>query len=216
MGVYPVAAYLGDFEIYAPKFDNVPHANYLLLIVGEEVFEDLIHGALLPNDQPHRLLQVNVILFIFVLLSLLFRLLVVVPLEGIQARPMRYLSKIAMIQLWLVVRPQFTILRFKDKAKNYRVGRFEFPQLFEGSAVHHNPVPCHDEIFGWLLSLHIIVMHEVLVAKLLIIVLFLLVNVEIGAVKVEQTVGEFVAGERAHYQLTVQLTKEAKSWQTTH
>ena len=87
--------------------------------------------------------------------------------------------------------------------------------MFKRGAMDHDSISGHDEIFGGLLSLYIFMMHKVLVAELLIVVLLLLVDVKIGTVEIKQTMRQFVASERPHDQLRIQLTKEAQRGQGT-
>ena len=65
-----------DFEIDSSKLNDVSHAHHLTLVVWEEILEYLVNWAFLSNNQPHRLLKINIILFVFVCLTLSLSLLV--------------------------------------------------------------------------------------------------------------------------------------------
>lgn len=62
-------------------------------------------------------------------------------------------------------------------------------------------------------------MPQVLEHKLLVVVLLLFIDVEVGAVEIEQAMGELVASERAHDQITLvtivhATAREAASWRS--
>ena len=65
-----------NFKVDSSKFDDVSDSYHLLLIVWKEVFEDLINRSFLTDDQPHRPIQVDIVLLVLVCLSLCLRLLI--------------------------------------------------------------------------------------------------------------------------------------------
>jgi len=65
------------------------------------------------------------------------------------------------------------------------------------------------------LRLHELVMTQVLEQKLLVIVALLLVDIEVRAVKVEETVRQFIASERPYRQLAIVTIKHAATRQST-
>ena len=71
-----------------------------------------------------------------------------------------------------------------------------------------------DEEICWFLSrLDILVMLQILEVKLLVVVLLLLIDVEILAVEVKQTVGQLVASQSAHDKLAGVSTEHATPWE---
>ena len=68
--INPVTLDLCYFEVYATKFYYVTDAHHLRLIIREEIFEHLVDGAFLPDDEPHGATEIYIILFIFVRLAL--------------------------------------------------------------------------------------------------------------------------------------------------
>ena len=104
-----VAADGGYFEVDSAKLDDVSHSDQLALVIREVVLEHLIDRLLFPDDQPHRLLKINIVLFIFVGVLLGLGLFNYAALDS-EAACRRYFTKIGLIKLWLVVCPQFAIL----------------------------------------------------------------------------------------------------------
>ena len=106
-----------DFKVDSSEFDDVSNPYHLLLIVGEEVFQNLIYGSFLTNDQPHGPVQVDVVLLVFVGLSLGLRLLVD-RLGDVVSIDVRLLAEVGLVEERFVVRPQATILVLHQEAEH--------------------------------------------------------------------------------------------------
>ena len=79
----------------------------------------------------------------------------------------------------------------------------QLSHLGEGRAVDHDSLSCHHDVLRLDISLHILVVLQLLEEELLIVVLLLLVHIEVSTVKVKQTVTQLVASQCAHSQLIV-------------
>ena len=103
-----------------------------------------------------------------------------------------------------------------QETKDYLVLPLEFQVIvYNRVACDLDAFPCHEEI-RWLLAwLHILVVPQVLEMKLLVVVLLLLVDVEVGAVEIEQTVRQLVARERPDNQLAFVAVKYTTAWEVT-
>ena len=89
-----------------------------------------------------------------------------------------------------------------DEAENDLVLPLELQLVGDyGSATDFNAVTGHKKVRRLLALVNILVMPHILEQELLVVVGLLLVDIEINAVEVEQTVRQLVAGERAHDQL---------------
>ena len=64
---------------------------------------------------------------------------------------------------------------------------FQLSHLREGRTVDHNTLSCHHDVLGSLILLNMLMEIQLFVKKLLVVVLFLLIDVEICAIKIEQT-----------------------------
>ena len=81
-----------------------------------------------------------------------------------------------------------------------------------GAACDIDTIATHEEI-SWRLSwFNILVMPQILEVELLVVVAFLLVDVEIGAVEIKQAVRQLVASQCANDQLTIVAIEHAAPW----
>ena len=64
---------------------------------------------------------------------------------------------------------------------------FQLSHLGEWRAVDHNTLSCHHDILGSLILLNMLMEIQLFIKKLLVVVLLLFIDVEICAIKIEQT-----------------------------
>ena len=116
-GVNSVAAEGRYLEVHPTKLDDITDAHHLLLIVGEEVFQNLVNRAFLADDQPHRSVKIDIIFFVLISFSLGLGLL-----ENSLSRAIvlvvRNLAKVGLVEPRLVIGPQTTVLMLHHEAKN--------------------------------------------------------------------------------------------------
>ena len=93
-----------DFKVHSTEFDDVSNTYHLLLIVGEEVFQDLIYWSFLADDQPHWPVQVDIVLLVLVGLSLCLRLLID-RFDHVVSVYVRLLAEVSLVEEWFVVGP---------------------------------------------------------------------------------------------------------------
>ena len=91
-----------------------------------------------------------------------------------------------------------------QEAKHDLVLPFQTQLVFnDWTTCDFNAISRHEEV-GWLLAmLDILMVPQVFEEELLVVVRFLLVDVEIGAVEIEQAMRELIAGEGPHDQLAL-------------
>ena len=112
-----IALKRGDFKVDSSKLDDVSNTHHLLLIVWEEVFQDLINGSFLTDDQPHRPVQVNIVLFVLVGLPLRLRLFID-RFDDVVSIHVWLLTEVCLVQEWFIVGPQATILVLHQEPKH--------------------------------------------------------------------------------------------------
>ena len=116
-GIDAIALQRGYFKVHSSKFDNISNTHHLLLIVWEEVLQDLINGSFLTDDQPHRPVQVNIVLLVLVGLPLRLRLFID-SFDNVVSIHVRLLTEVGLIQKWFIVGPQATILVLHQEPKH--------------------------------------------------------------------------------------------------
>ena len=77
----------------------------------------MINGSFLTDDQPHRPVQVNIVLFVLVGLPLRLRLFID-RFDDIVSIHVWLLTEISLVQEWFIIGPQATILVLHQEPKH--------------------------------------------------------------------------------------------------
>ena len=186
-------------EIHSAEFDDVAHTHHLLLVVGEEVFEDLVDGAFLPDDEPHGPVEIHIVFFVFIGLSLFFRLFKDC-FDGARASLVWDFAKVCLVEPRLIINPETAVLVLHHVSQHNRVFWPQSLQARKGCASNLDSVASHQKVRRCLRLADKLVVSQVFKQELLVVVLLLLVDVEVLAVEVEEAVRQLVAGKRAHNQ----------------
>lgn len=104
-------------EVYPSELHYISYPHHLRLVVWEKVFQDLVDGAFLSDNQPHRPAQVHVVFFIFISLAFCLRLLIDC-LDYACAVLIWYFIEMRLIEKRLVIGPEASILMFHNESKH--------------------------------------------------------------------------------------------------
>ena len=116
------------------------------MVVGEEVLEYLIDGALLAYDEPHGATQVNVVLLVLIGLPLCLCLPIDL-LYGAGATGVWALAEVCLIEEGLVVGPEASILVLHEKAQHDLVLPLQLQIIIDHwSTGDLDPIACHKEV----------------------------------------------------------------------
>ena len=182
----------GNFEVYATELYYIADSHHLLLIVRWEVFEHLIDRALFSNDQPHRSAQVHIVLFVFFSFTLSF-CLNIGSLGDSSAVTIWNLIELGLFQEGLIVGPQTPVLMLHQEPQYSLLFRLLQPILNllpwkYWCTCDFDALSCDEKVWRWSRLVYILVVSQVLEEELLEVVRFLLVDIKILTVEVEQTV----------------------------
>lgn len=155
-GVNSVAAEGRYLEVHSTKLNDITDAHHLLLVIGEEVFQNLVNGAFLADDQPHRSVQIYIVFFILVSLSLSLGLL-----ENSLGRAIilvvRDLAKVGLVKPRFVVGPQTTVLMLHHESKNDGIFRLQ-PSRLLCCTCDFDAIASHKVVRGLHRGVYILVM----------------------------------------------------------
>lgn len=208
-----VALDLSNLKVDSAKLDNITDTQLLALILTVKFLQNLVDRLFLSDDEPHGFLQVHIIFFIFLSLSRLPRMRQV-TIVGDSVLPGHF-SEIPKRHSLLVIGPDSTAVArlVKETEEGFiaEVGVL----IVALNNIDLDAFPEHRMIVCGGAGRLKLVVDTVPIIELLEVVLFILVDIEVLAVEVEQTMGQLGASQRSYDQIRVVLSVAGTKLSTT-
>ena len=95
---------------------------------------------------------------------------------------------------------------FHQEAQHNLILRFDFELACKDRGTcDFDSIPCHEKVRRWLVLFNILMMPKIFKQELLVVVRFLLVNIEISTVEIEQAVRKLITGESTDDEVTIEF-----------